>query len=134
MAKLYIVGLGPGKPEGMTLEARAALDASDLLCGYGAYLALLAPLYRSNSVWLVMLPSVLYVLMHRKELKEFTNLRAVVWTEIVLGVMLAYLMAMAKLNGNPVSAFGYFVYWMAGVIPFALACWICLRKKGLGFA
>lgn len=45
VAKLYIVGLGPGKPEGMTLEARAALDASDLLCGYGAYLALLAPLY-----------------------------------------------------------------------------------------
>ena len=29
----------------MTLEARAALDASDLLCGYGAYLELLAPLY-----------------------------------------------------------------------------------------
>ncbi len=95
---------------------------------------LLAPLYRSNSVWLVMLPSVAYVLMHRKELKEFTNLRAVVWTEAVLGVILVYLMAMAKLNGNPVSGFGYFVYWMAGDIPFALACWICLRKKGLGFA
>ena len=45
MAKLYIVGLGPGRPEGMTLEARAALDASDLLCGYGAYLELIAPLY-----------------------------------------------------------------------------------------
>ena len=26
MAKLYIVGLGPGRPEGMTLEARAALE------------------------------------------------------------------------------------------------------------
>ncbi|MDO4989104.1 MAG: precorrin-3B C(17)-methyltransferase [Eubacteriales bacterium] len=45
MAKLYIVGLGPGRPEGMTLEARAALDASDLLCGYSAYLELLTPLY-----------------------------------------------------------------------------------------
>ena len=45
MAKLYIVGLGPGKPDGMTLEARAALDASELVCGYGAYLELLAPLY-----------------------------------------------------------------------------------------
>ena len=45
MAKLYIVGLGPGRPEGMTLEARAALDASDLLCGYSAYLELLKPLY-----------------------------------------------------------------------------------------
>ena len=39
---------------------------------------LLAPLYHSNSVWLVMLPSIAYVLMHRKELKEFTNVRAVV--------------------------------------------------------
>lgn len=29
----------------MTLEARAALDASDLLCGYSAYLELLTPLY-----------------------------------------------------------------------------------------
>ena len=48
MAKLYIVGLGPGKSEGMTLEARAALDASDLICGYGAYLELIAPLYRDK--------------------------------------------------------------------------------------
>ena len=48
---------------------------------------LLAPLYRSNSVWLVMLPSITYVLMHRKELKEFTNLRAVVWTEAVGSVI-----------------------------------------------
>ena len=45
MGKLYIVGLGPGKPDGMTLEARAALDTSELLCGYGAYLELLKPLY-----------------------------------------------------------------------------------------
>ena len=93
---------------------------------------LLAPLYRSNSVWLVMLPSIAYVLLHWKELKEFTDLRAVAWTEAVLGVILVYLMAMAKINGNPISEFGYFVYWMAGDIPFALACWICLRKKGLG--
>ena len=95
---------------------------------------LFAPLLRFNSVWLVMVPSIAYVLLHRKELKEYTNLRAVVWTEIVLGVILAYLMAMAKINGNSISAFGYFVYWMAGVIPFALACWICLRKRGLGFS
>lgn len=92
---------------------------------------LFAPLFRFNSVWLVMLPSVVYVLMHRKELKEYTNFKAVVWTEVTLGVILAYLMAMAKINGNSVSAFGYFVYWMAGIIPFALACWICLRKRGL---
>ena len=71
---------------------------------------LLAPLFRFNSVWLVMVPSIVYVLMHRKELKEYTNFRAVVWTEIILGAILAYLMAMAKINGNSVSAFGYYVY------------------------
>ena len=93
---------------------------------------LFAPLFRFNSVWRVMVPSIAYVLLHWKELKEYTNFKAVVWTEIALGVILAYLMAMAKINGNSVSAFGYFVYWMAGIIPFALACWICLRKRGLG--
>ena len=45
MGKLFVVGLGPGGPEGMTYEARAALDACGLLCGYGAYLELLKPLY-----------------------------------------------------------------------------------------
>ncbi len=45
MGKLYVVGIGPGDAEGMTVAARAALDASDVLCGYTAYLDLLAPLY-----------------------------------------------------------------------------------------
>ena len=93
-----------------------------------------APLFRNNSVWLAILPSVAYVLLHWKELKEITNFRAVVWTEAVLGVLLVYLMAMAKLNGNAITSFGFFVYWMAGVIPFALACRIALQKKGMGFA
>ena len=45
MAKLFVVGLGPGKADGMTLEARAALDRAELLCGYPAYLDLISPLY-----------------------------------------------------------------------------------------
>ena len=45
MSKLYIVGLGPGDEAHMTLEARAALDAAELLCGYAGYLELVAPLY-----------------------------------------------------------------------------------------
>ena len=45
MAKLYVVGLGPGKADGMTLEARAALNRAELLCGYPAYLDLIAPQY-----------------------------------------------------------------------------------------
>ena len=45
MGKLFVVGLGPGGSEGMTYEARAALDHCALLCGYGPYLELLRPLY-----------------------------------------------------------------------------------------
>ncbi len=45
MGKLYVVGIGPGDASGMTAAARAALDAADVLCGYAAYLELLAPLY-----------------------------------------------------------------------------------------
>lgn len=45
MAKiLYVVGLGPGAPEGVTGQARAALEAADVLCGYTGYVALAAPL------------------------------------------------------------------------------------------
>ena len=94
---------------------------------------LLAPLFRNNSVWLIMLPSIAYVLLHFRELREFTNFRAVVWTEAVLAVMLAYLIGTAKINGNSITVFGYYVYWMTGAFPFALSCWICLRKRGLGF-
>ena len=39
--KLYIVGIGPGKPEGMTLEAKRILEESDVLAGYPVYLELI---------------------------------------------------------------------------------------------
>ena len=42
---LYVVGIGPGKPEGMTKEAKAALDDSELLVGYPLYLSLLGTEY-----------------------------------------------------------------------------------------
>ncbi len=45
MATLYVVGIGPGSEGGMTLEARAALKRADVLCGYGVYLDLVAPLF-----------------------------------------------------------------------------------------
>lgn len=45
MGKLYVVGIGPGDAPRMTAQARAALDASETLCGYPAYLELVAPLY-----------------------------------------------------------------------------------------
>ncbi len=45
MGKLYVVGLGPGGEKYMTAEARAAMERADVLCGYTAYLELVAPLY-----------------------------------------------------------------------------------------
>ena len=40
MGKLFIVGLGPGAAGQMTLDARAALAAADVLCGYTVYIDL----------------------------------------------------------------------------------------------
>ena len=38
--KLYIVGLGPGGEGFMTAQARAALEAAEVLCGYTVYIDL----------------------------------------------------------------------------------------------
>lgn len=35
--KLYIVGFGPGNYEGMTIEAKLAIESSDLIVGYTTY-------------------------------------------------------------------------------------------------
>ena len=45
MSKVYVVGLGPGGAAFMTQQARAALDAADVLCGYTAYIDLVKDLY-----------------------------------------------------------------------------------------
>lgn len=52
MAKLYVVGLGPGDPAGMTGSARAALDEAELLCGYGPYIEQVRPLYPDKEVYI----------------------------------------------------------------------------------
>ena len=51
MSTLYIVGLGPGDAAHMTMEARAALDRSELICGYTGYLELLRPLYPGKALF-----------------------------------------------------------------------------------
>ena len=51
MNKLYIVGLGPGGPEGMTAAARAAMEKADVLCGYTVYIDLVRPLYPDKEVY-----------------------------------------------------------------------------------
>lgn len=45
MAKLYVVGLGPGSPDGMTLRAREVLQTSEVVTGYAAYVELVRPLF-----------------------------------------------------------------------------------------
>ena len=40
MSKLYVVGIGPGKFEGMTHKAAQALDESDVIVGYTVYVDL----------------------------------------------------------------------------------------------
>ena len=40
MSKLYVVGIGPGKVEGMTYEAAWALQESDVIVGYTVYVDL----------------------------------------------------------------------------------------------
>lgn len=41
MSKIYVVGLGPGEENIMTVQAKAALDDSDVIVGYKAYTELI---------------------------------------------------------------------------------------------
>ena len=45
MSKLYVVGIGPGAPDEMTLRAREALERAEVIAGYGVYAELVRPLY-----------------------------------------------------------------------------------------
>ena len=51
MGKVYVVGLGPGGEQYLTAEARAALDAAEVFCGYTVYVDLVAPLYPGKEVY-----------------------------------------------------------------------------------
>ena len=43
--KLYVVGIGPGAPEEMTLRAQNALREAEVIAGYGVYVDLVKPLF-----------------------------------------------------------------------------------------
>ncbi len=45
MKKLFVVGIGPGGPGGITQEAQKALAQCSLLCGYTEYIHLVSPLF-----------------------------------------------------------------------------------------
>lgn len=51
MNKVFIVGIGPGGAEFMTAEARAALAAAEILCGYTVYVALVSALYPEKETY-----------------------------------------------------------------------------------
>ena len=48
---LYVVGLGPGDASMLTWQARAALAASDVLCGYTVYVELVKPLFPEKETY-----------------------------------------------------------------------------------
>ena len=51
MGQLTVVGIGPGKSGGMTLDAKAALDRTEILVGYKAYLDLIRAQYPDKPVF-----------------------------------------------------------------------------------
>jgi len=51
MNKVYVVGLGPGGEELMTLQARTALERADVLCGYTVYVGLARELFPGKEAY-----------------------------------------------------------------------------------
>ena len=51
MGRLFVVGIGSGKENNLTEEVRTALAASDLICGYTAYVELVAPLFPGKATF-----------------------------------------------------------------------------------
>ena len=45
MNKLYVVGIGPGAPDDMTVRAAKALQESAVIAGYGVYVELIKPMF-----------------------------------------------------------------------------------------
>lgn len=50
MSRIYVVGMGPGKEEMMTVEAIRALEKADLIVGYTAYIELLGERFRDKEM------------------------------------------------------------------------------------
>ncbi len=50
MAKLYVIGTGPGDLNRMTVEAQEALAAAEVVVGYKSYLELVAPLLGGKEI------------------------------------------------------------------------------------
>lgn len=51
MGKLYVIGIGPGSIENMTLRAKEAIDESDVIVGYTKYVDLIKPLIKDKEIF-----------------------------------------------------------------------------------
>ena len=47
---IFLVGIGPGSLEDMTLRARAALGRCDMVIGYTTYIKLIEPLISGKQI------------------------------------------------------------------------------------
>ncbi len=50
MGKLYVVGIGPGSLEHITVKARKVLEESDIIVGYSKYIDYVKPLIEGKEV------------------------------------------------------------------------------------
>jgi len=50
MAKIYVVGLGPGGMEEITPRAKAAIEESEVIIGYKTYIDLIAPYFPTKVI------------------------------------------------------------------------------------
>jgi precorrin-3B C17-methyltransferase len=51
MGKLYVIGIGPGSIENMTLRAKDAIEESDIIVGYTKYVDLIKPLIKDKEIF-----------------------------------------------------------------------------------
>lgn len=51
MGKLYVIGIGPGGLEHMTIKAKEAIEISDIVVGYTRYIDMIKPLLRNKEVF-----------------------------------------------------------------------------------
>lgn len=51
MGKLYVIGIGPGGLEHITLKAAKAIEESDIVVGYTKYLDMIKPLIENKEVY-----------------------------------------------------------------------------------
>ena len=51
MGKIYVVGIGPGKSDMMTVQAKEALNSSDVIVGYKTYIDLVRDEYSEKEFY-----------------------------------------------------------------------------------